>query len=209
LCAGSLASATRLSREKQRLLPGEARIVGAQPLGERFEGIVVAKRRFFRGELAEPAHVTPGRLLGVRPGHAEAFEIDELRHAPGPDAGIHRGDVAAHAVADERHRRLGLEVIEQALQVGEIVREPVAVALRPLGEAETAPVGRDHAPVAAQRIHHELERRRHVHPAVQQEELRRARIAPAAAVIAQAAHRDEQGFAGLHEARDDSRGALI
>ena len=129
---------------------------------------------------------------------AEAFEVDELRQALRADAGIHRGDIAAHAVADEHGRRLRLEMSDQILKIGKIIREPVAVALRPLAEAETAPVGRDHAPLASQCIHHELERRRHVHPAVQHEELSRARIAPAAAVVAQAAHRHEHGFTRLH-----------
>ena len=108
-------------------------------------------------------------------------------------------------MADERSWRIRLEVLEQPIQIGKIIREPVAVALRPFAQAESTPVRRDYAPVSAQRVHQELERGRHVHPAVQHEKLSRALIAPAAAVVTQAADLDELGLTRLHEARDDSR----
>jgi len=55
-------------------------------------------------------------------------------------------DVAAHAVADERRRSVRLEAREQGLQVGKIIRKPVAVACRPLGEVRNrASPGRSRA----------------------------------------------------------------
>ncbi len=184
-------------REERGLLDAQAGIVAAQALGERFEVFVVAKRRLF-AQLGQPARVALGRLLRSRPGEPKTFQVDELRHALGANAGVHRGDIAAHAVADEHGRRIRLKVLEQSIQIGKIIREPVAVALRPFAQAEAAPVRRDHAPVAAQRVHQELERGRHVHPAVQHEQLSRALAAPAAAVITQPAHGHEYGFTRLH-----------
>ena len=46
-------------------------------------------------------------------------------------------------------------------------------------------------PVARERVDQELERRADVHPAVQQEELRRRRVAPRQHVVALAAQVDE------------------
>jgi len=171
-------------------LAAQPGIVAAQALGERFEVLVVAKRGLF-AELGQPARVALGRLLRARSREPKTFQVDEFRHALGADAGVHRGDVAAHAVADERGWRIRLEVLEQPIQIGKIIREPVAVALRPFAQAEAAPVRRDHAPVPVQCVHQELERGRHVHPSVQDEELRRALPAPAAAVVTQAADLDE------------------
>ena len=56
----------------------------------------------------------------------------------------------------------------QAVEVGHVIGEPVAV-VRPFAQAEAAPVGRQHVPIVGQRVDQELERRRYVHPAVQQD----------------------------------------
>ncbi|MNL60560.1 hypothetical protein D3C87_1843780 [compost metagenome] len=96
-------------------------------------------------------------------------------------------------------------MVEQGLQVGDIVREPVRLRARvargPVGLAKPAPVGRNHMPVAAQVVDQELERRGHVHPAMQHEQLARAGLAPVAHVVAQPAQRDKfrpRGFLDCH-----------
>src|SRR5690606_30493633 len=60
-----------------------------------------------------------------------------------------------------------------------------------------APVGGDHLPVAAQRIDHELEGGRGIHPAVEQEDLRRIGRPPPAHGVGQTAHRQLLGGGGL------------
>mgnify|MGYP003449298480 CR=1 FL=1 len=85
-------------------------------------------------------------------------------------------------------------MVEQALEVGEVIGKPVR-RVQPLRLAEAAPVWCDDAPVAREGIDEELERGRAIHPAVQQEQLRRVRRPPQAHVGFQAADRQEFGSA--------------
>ena len=103
-----------------------------------------------------------------------------------PRSGVGAGDHAAHAVADDVRGRIGLDEVQQMVQVGIVVRIPVAVPL-PLAQPESPPVGRNHVPVALEAIHQELERRRNIHPAVEKNEFWMARLAPRAHVVAQPA----------------------
>ena len=48
------------------------------------------------------------RIVRIRVGQPEAFEIDERGNAFGPGAGIQPGDVTAHAVADQNRRLAGV-----------------------------------------------------------------------------------------------------
>ncbi len=111
-------------------------------------------------------------------------------HAPRPHAGVIHRDVAAKAVADEAHGVIGHEALEQRLEIGDVIVEPVALRL-PARAAEAAQIGRDRIPIARERIDQELKRRADVHPAVQQDNRRRLRLAPRLHVVAFAAHVDE------------------
>jgi hypothetical protein len=62
--------------------------------------------------------------------------------------------------------------IEHQLEVAQVLGKEVGVARRRVGRAEAAPVDGDHVALGRQRIDHELERRGHVHPAVQHHQRR-------------------------------------
>ena len=109
-------------------------------------------------------------------------------------------DVAAEAVADEVDALAGREGVEQRLEIGDVVGEPIALRL-PGAAAEAAQIRRDRVPVARQRVDEELERRADVHPAVQQEQLRRRRVAPGQHVVVVTAQRDAVRAIRLHRAR--------
>jgi hypothetical protein len=89
---------------------------------------------------------------------------------------MHR-DVRAEAVAREADGLPGREHFQQSVEIGDVVVEPVAFRL-PGTAAEAAQIGGDDTVLARERVDEELERRRDVHPSVQQEQLRRACIAP-------------------------------
>jgi hypothetical protein len=122
----------------------------------------------------------------MRAREPEALDAHDASHALGPDAGVQRRDVAAHAVADQRDWLARREMVEQRLEVGEIVRKPVALG-RPLAATEPAPVRRDERPLGRPRIYQELERVAGIHPAVQQEHGLGIAARPARHVMAQAA----------------------
>src|SRR6185295_19516925 len=95
---------------------------------------------------------------------------------------------------------------EKEVEVRNVVGEPVAVALAPLREPVAAPVWRVDVPVALQRIDHELERSRDIHPAVQQHYLRRSLPRPAPHVVAQLADLQELRFILSHVKRNSTSG---
>jgi hypothetical protein len=95
-------------------------------------------------------------------------------------------------------RAAGLEQqrIEHAVEVGGVLGQPVGVARRRVGQAEAAPVEREHVAVGRERVDDELERGRDVHPAVLHHERRaigrgHRGVAPFEHVGAQTAHGDE------------------
>ncbi len=141
--------------------------------------------------------ILSGASSGFSAGMPKPSSDTSARDALRPHAGVDARDVAAEAVADDARRRVRREMLEQRVEVGDVVGEPVAVGA-PLASAEAAPVRREHIPVARERVDQKLERRADVHPAVQHEELRRGGIAPASHVVRQAAHRDELRCRGLH-----------
>ena len=99
-------------------------------------------------------------------------------------------------MADQPCRLCADDIVQHELEIGQVVRIPVAVARRAIAKPEATPVGRDDSPVAVERIDDELERCRHIHPAVQHDQrVRRAGpgVAPLAQVIAQPSHIDESG----------------
>ena len=89
-------------------------------------------------------------------------------------------------------------MLQQRIEIGHIIWKPVRVASARAGQAETAPVGRNHMPVARQRIDDELKRRRHIHPSMQHEDDGCALPSPMADMKLQAAHGDEFGTGRCH-----------
>ena len=80
-------------------------------------------------------------------------------------------------------------MVEQHVQVRQVVGKHVVVGLRRAGLPKAAPVGRQNAPLLAQRIHRELVRGAHVHPAMQQHQRGRGLCsgAPVVHVVGEAA----------------------
>ena len=121
-----------------------------------------------------------GACSGASLGNAEAVQRDHVRDARRARAGVAQRDVGAEAVTGDVDRLAGRQRARQRVEVRDVVQEPVAV-LRRFRQPEAAPVGREHVPVVRERIDQELERRRHVHPAVQQEQFRARRDRPTCA----------------------------
>ncbi len=146
-----------------------------------------------RLELVHPLGIAPGRLLRPGGGHAEAFQVDQLADALRARARVQHGDLAAHAVAGQVHGLVAGVVVEEEVQVGEVIGEPVVVRGRRFGQAVAAPVRRDDVVLAGEGIDHELVGRGHVHPAVHHHQRHpvRVRFAPDADVVARAADRDK------------------
>jgi hypothetical protein len=96
----------------------------------------------------------------------------------------------------------GANGLQQRFQVGDVIGVPVALRL-PRALAVAAKIRRDHVALARERIDQELERRRDVHPAVQQEELRRRGVAPGEHMGIEAAQRDAMRAVGLHSSIRD------
>ena len=156
------------------------------------EGVVSRALRF---ELVEPLGHSGGGLDRLGSRHAKALEVDQTVDALGAAARVHHDHVAAHAAANQVNGLFGVERVEQGVQIGQVVGEPVAVGGRGLGQAITAPVHRDDGALAdkslAEGIDHELVGGGHVHPAVGQNERGGSGCgcAPLADVVAAAAQR--------------------
>ena len=155
-------------RQIQRARLGQPRIAAAHASGQFGEIGVIPKTGLVR-ELRQPFGVARRRLGRLAAAHAETLQIDQPRHALGTHARIHAGDVAAHAVPDQRGRPIRLEMRQQPVQITHVIGEPVTIGRPPCRQAIAAPVRRDHLPVRAQSIDQKLERGRHIHPAVQHE----------------------------------------
>ena len=205
-----------------RFVGRQPRVVLLQPLGH----LVLAgvgHQALRRLQLVQPGGQALGRLGGRQVGQAEAFQVDQPADALRAHAGIGHHHVAAHAVAEQVDRRIGRQQVEQRVEVAHVVGKPVGIgAGRCGGQAEAAPVGGDDAarpdrvPVTGTRqcIHHELERRAHIHEAVghHQQRLAGPGLAPLGEVDLQAAHGNlaaqggaQRGVGGAH--RHDCRPA--
>src|SRR6185503_775115 len=182
--------------EERCALRRQPRIGLAQPGGDFIERTV----RLETGrilQLVEPLRIADRCLVRPVPREAQALKGCEAPDAGWPDAGIHGGDDAAHAVPDDPRRAVRLVAIEVRFEIGVVVGEPVTLP-RPFGRAEATPVRGNELPLARKAVHQELERCRHVHPAVQQEHSRRAGLAPDADVVAQSADRVKFRATCLH-----------
>ena len=78
-------------------------------------------------------------------------------------------DDVKDAVAEQIDRLVGRIMLEHHVEVGHVVGKPIGIGMGALRQAEAAPVGGDDVPVALQAIDDELERGRHIHPAVYHE----------------------------------------
>ena len=99
---------------------------------------------------------------------------------------VHR-DPPAHRVAHD-HGRLDPLVVDERERVGGLGVDRVVLVARPLGVAVTALVEREHVIAVGEVQAHEVPRVRRLVAAVQQQDLRRARLTPLREVEAQAAH---------------------
>ena len=177
------------------------------------------------GQLIQPLRHARGRLPGRRSGQAEAFQIHHAPHALRPRARIQHGNVPAQAVARQIDRRaIRRQQRQQRVQIAQAIGNRVVVHRTALArQAKAAPVGRHHAARArktvAEGIGHELERRAHIHPPVQQHQQRRVRIARRRAPFAQVhadvpqrhvarAQRAQRGVSGCVHGRPFSGMAL-
>ena len=190
-----------MSRQPQRLVGGDAPIGLHQALGHRFHAFIRLERQIAAlvvAQLVHPACQALRCLRGDRGGQTKALQIDQTANALGPRTGVHHAHVSAHAVTDEVNGLTGREVIEQLVQIGQIVGEHVEITVVSRHRApKAAPVGGDDQSVAgkgvAQRVHHELVGRAHIHPAMNQHQWRlglrmRFIITPDADVVVQCAH---------------------
>ena len=126
------------------------------------------------------------RLLGIRARQAERFQARDLAHALRTHARIEHHDVAAHAVAHEIQRRTRREVVEQRVEIGEIVGEPIAV-VRSLRAAEAAHVHRDQRARRREVIDDELPRLAGVAPSMHEHDGMRILARPSIELKLQAA----------------------
>ncbi len=146
-------------------------------IGIGFERVVA---RALRLEFIEPLGHAGWGLGRCSGGHAKAFEVDEAANAFGAGACVHHDHVAAHAVADQVNGLPRVERIEEGVQIGQVIGEPVTVGGWGLGQAVTAPVHRHDGALAgkslAEGIDHELPGGGHIHPAVGQDQGCSARL---------------------------------
>ena len=123
-------------------------------------------------QFVQPAYQAVWGFFGRCCGQAKTFQVDQAANACGPCATVTHHHVAAHAVAQQVHRGVGAEGVDEPVQVPHIVGEPVTVARGRGGQAEATPAwGNDVSgrPFdGGQGVHHKLERSAHVHPAVHQ-----------------------------------------
>ena len=158
-------------RQPIRLVLREAG-VGLHQAAGHTAGIVVGVQGFFALvqllDLIDPLGIARGRLRRPCGRHAKAFQVDQAANALGPHTSVHHGHVATHAVAHQVHGLSGGVMVEQHVQIRQVVGKHIVVGLRRAGLPKAAPVGRQNAPLLAQRIHRELVRGAHVHPAMQQ-----------------------------------------
>ena len=108
------------------------------------------------------------RDFGAFGGNTEAIERNRVRYPRRSDARKEAGNVATETVADNTRRLAGRIMIEQRLEIGEIIDEPVAIGT-PFAAAESAPVGCNDEPIAHQCVDQKLKRCADIHPAMQHE----------------------------------------
>ena len=142
-------------------------------------------------QLVEPRGDPLRRLRGLRARQSEALEVHEPGDAGRPHARVNHGDVRAHAVADDARAPARAEDIDHLLEVGVVVREPVAAGTA-RAAAEAAPVDGEERQCRIRLVGDELEGRGRVRETVQ-EEHRVVRIGPPAHDVVRKAA-DGDGF---------------
>jgi hypothetical protein len=122
--------------------------------------------------------MTAGRLGRSGGRHAKAFEVDEFLDAFWANACVHRGDMAAHAVAQQVDLSLAHVVVEQLVKVRKIVGKPEVVSAGRLSQAKASPIGGNDPMVVFQGVDHELKRGCHIHPSMLHKNFRRIFCTP-------------------------------
>ena len=115
-----------------------------------------------------------------------------------PYAGVQHGDVATHAVPDQIDRRSRRQFVQQRIQIGEIVGEPIAV-VRSLRAPEAAHVHRDQRARRREVIDDELPRLAGVAPSMHEHDGMRILARPSIELKLQAAQ--GEGFGPRRPAR--------
>ena len=185
-----------MSGQEIRAFVGHARVILLQARGD--IGLSrIGPHRWWRTQLIQPLCIAARRVRRFGGGQAKAFEIDQFCNPLRPHARIDRRDIAAHRMTQQVHRLILRIMIKQRIEVAEVVRKPVAIAIDTLGQPEAAPVRGDHMPVALQAIDDELEGCSHIHPAMQHENPRCTLAPPVTNMGAQLAQRDEFGTGGF------------
>ena len=136
-------------------------------------------------QVLQPFAISTRCLPGLSARQAEAFDAHDAPDPLRADTRVQRRDISAHAVPDQRDRRVRRPEFQQRIEITEIVREPVAIR-RPLAAAEAAPVRRHERVPVGHLVHDELEGVARVHPAVQQHDQPVAASRPACHMMAQA-----------------------
>ena len=145
---------------------GQSWIATLQLLGQAIARLVV---RFFDAlaQLIEPFGESIGRAFGVDSRQTEALEGYQATDTLRPHAGIECGNVAAHAVPDQRRGPITDEEIEHGVEITEVVRKPVGRIVA-CAAAEAAPIWRHEVQPSRQGIDQKLEGIGAVLKAVQQ-----------------------------------------
>ena len=174
-----LARALPSAQQGNCLVARKPRVVLLQAVGDGVEARI-GRELLLRSQRIEPRGDLPRRGVGFFRRNAEAFERDHRAHSRRTRARVMHHDVAAEAVADEVRRLAGRERVEQRFEIGDIIGKPVALRL-PRAAAVATLIRRNRMPFARERVDQELERRADVHPAMQQEKLRRRADRPTSA----------------------------
>ena len=122
-----------------------------------------------------------GQVAGRR---AEALDRHQLADHFGIAAGVAQRDVAAERMRDDRHRRQVL-LVDELREVVDEFRHAVIAVRWPFAVAVAAQVRGDHVPVLAQCGGHPVPGAAVIPAAMQQQQRRRAFIAPVDVVQAQ------------------------
>jgi hypothetical protein len=143
-----------MTREKRRPVARKMPAVLLQPLGDRIEALVSREALRLR-ERVQPSDVFLRRLGRILGADTECVERDDAARASRTDAGVVEHHVAAQTVPRNVDGLAGSEGVQQRLEVGNVIRIPVALRL-PGALAVSAEVRRDHIALAHERVDQEL-----------------------------------------------------
>src|SRR5688572_18064130 len=138
-------------REKRCAFGRQPRVVLHQAFGELLLRRVVTQRSTLF-QLIDPLRVAARCLRGSGWAQAKAFEIDDRTYTLWPSTGIHQCDVGSHAVTYQPGRRLSDHVVQNELDIGQVIRVPVAINRCAIGPTKSPPIRGNDSPSATERI---------------------------------------------------------